>query len=729
MENLKKLLNNNKWTKIFVLIKSKKIDPYTEINGGNTIIHMAATNNNSEIIKYFLNFDKDILMKSNEDGDTPIHLLASHGYTDLLKDCIIKYPEFLNLLNNNNENIPTILFDDLDFIKFISEKTKLNTINIIIDDVNGENIITKNIIKNKEKDKHYKIIKLLLKNQKNYIANQKSLLCDSIKENKSYLIDLLLKSGYDVNKQDSAYLTPFLYAVKNKDYKLIDMLIKLDADINYSGPEGDYNPMIYAIDNNDERMINLLLSHNFNLKNHNRYLETPLHHILNETSKKINLQPSTMAALIFHSDLNAKNVNGETPLHLLCRNFDWKNYRQIIGNKKLDIFIENNKNKRPIDYLKGDHLYDFIDIVVDSYTRLIEGKINHIDKCTNMKKKEKDACKNELKKYIFKTKRSIPVVEDHLIMNNRIKIITGNKSLHGLFNSDILHNVIYTIAMLKKYKNIGVPFQYNFKDKMITDKSMMENSDMYKYPGELIISNLIKIYTENFYELSPYLIVWKGPNQYYINPTLKIYLKKLLYNKQIRFVVLKLTLVTGSGTHANILIYDKIKNTFERFEPYGVVPYVDSDKLDMFLESWSKKTFNSKYLSPKDIFKNVGNLGPQVISNDSQQNVQKLGDPSGYCLAWTFWYLEMRINNPDTLPADLLYNSMKSIIDKKGQIDSSQLFISFIRDYASDLDRLKNNFMINAGVKKNNIYNLVLSPDDHKKVLNKLAFEFKLLIN
>lgn len=714
MNNIKKLINDNKWNEIYKLIKNKKssFDINKEISNTNTIAHLAAINNNSKLIEYFLKYNKNVLMKTNEDGDTPIHLLASYGYVDLLKKCIEKDQSFLNLVNNNNENIANLLYDDPDFINFILKYDS----EILIDDIYGENIMTKNIAKcESEKDKHYKIIKSLVKK----IDKNNSFLCNASKLNKPYLTNLFIGSGYDINKKDNAHLTPFIYAVKNKNYELMELLINKGANINYNGPEGDYNPMIFAIEINDNKMINLLLDHNFDVNNYNRYLDTPLHYALSKNK----LSGETLAKLIYKSDLNIKNVDGETPLHLLCKNHNWKNYNKIIDNKQLDIFAEDNMRKRPIDYLNGNHVYDFLDIVIDSYTNLIDGKINHLNKCNNNTKSEE--CRKELKKYIFKTKRSIPVVEDQMIMNNKIKMITGPKAIHGLFNADVLHNVIYTVEMLKKYKNVGVPFQYHIRDKAINDKILMDNCDLYKTSGETIISNLVKIYTDNFYELSPYLLIWKSFDAYYINKDLNIYIKKLM-KPSIRFIVLKLTLVTSMNTtHANILIYDKVMNIFERFEPYGDVPYLDSDKLDQVLSDLGKKLFNARYLSPKDIF---GTIGFQSMSNDNQQSVKKLGDPAGYCLAWTFWYLEMRVNNPDVHPNELLKKTLKNILDQK-DTDRNQLFIGFIRDYAAILDKLKNNFMINAGVNQNNMYNLVLSNSDHKKVLNKLTFEFRMLLD
>lgn len=703
--NIMKLVNDNKWSTIYNLIKNKKINIYDQLSNTNTIAHLAAINNNSKLMNYFLKNNKDLLEYSNDDGDTPIHLLASYGYTDLLKSCIKSNPSFLNLLNNNDEDVINILYDDLDFIEFAS---KYNY--DIHNDIDEENVITKNIEKCKnKKDKHYKIIKILLKK----ISKNNTFLLDSIRLNKEYLVDLFINEK-NIDQKDDSHLTPFLYAVKNKNHDLMELLIKKGIDINYCGPENDFNPLIYAIEINDEKMIDILLRNNFNVNNFNRFLEIPLHYAL----QKNGMSKEIVARLLFHSDLNIKNVNGETPLHLLCKNNEWKNYNKIFDKKQLDIFVENNKGKRPIDYLSGNHIYEFIDIIVDGYANNFTNMKEETGLQCNSNSKS-DECKKELKKYIFKTKRSIPIKEDQEIVSNKIKIITGDKQIHGLFNSDVIHNVIYTVSILKKYKNIGIPFQHKIPDKVLNDKILFETNDLYK-SNDKIISSLINIYRDNFYELSPYLILWKSIDAYYINKNLNIYIKKLM-RPEIRFIILKLTIITSQNTsHANILIYDKVTNIFERFEPYGDVPYVDADKLDDVLENLGKTLFKAKYLKPNKI-------GFQSYSNDNQQSVKKLGDPSGYCLAWTFWYLEMKVNNPSLSQDDLLKMTLKSILDQKN-VDRNQLFISFIRNYAANLDKLKNEFMINAGINKNNIYNLVLSNNDYEKVINKLSFEFTLFL-
>lgn len=707
--NIKKLINNNEWNKIYELINKNKIDAYDEVVHGNTIVHMAAIHNNDRIIEHFLKSDVNVLQKSNSDGNTPIHLLAEYGYMDLLKSCIKSNPEFLELSNNDDETVIDLLYNDYDFINFAS---KYN--------IKSENAIIKNINESQKiKDSEYNIVKLLL-TKKNINNIEGSLLCYALKSEKVHIAKLLIKKGYDINKKDNKYLTPLIYAMENKNYDIVDLLLSKKCKVSYTGPEGNHNPMIMAIMDNKFEIIEKLLDLGFDVNKYNRQLETPLHYALYNRK----LAPSLISKMIYNGDMNIKNIYRQTPLHLLCKYHNWKDYDQIIKHKKLDIFIEDSQNKRPFDYLDGNYIYDFIDIAVSSYARLLKGDINYIKQCN---KKQSAACKNELKKYIFKTKRSIPIKEDNLLMNQKIKIISAPQVNYGVFNSDSVHNMIYIIILLKKYKNIGVPFQYFFNDKFINDKIMQINNNLFKQQEELVISDLIGIYTEYFYELSPYLIIWRSKSQNYIHRDLGFLIKKCLLSDKIRFIVLKLTLVIGpSSTHANIVIYDKKTNTLDRFEPYGIIPYLDAEELDTFILNIGKKYFNSnlKYNSPKDIFNGIGF---QSISNDSNREVKNLGDPSGYCLAHTFFYLEMKIMNPDVEPNIMLKTVRDNILNNE-KVDDDKLFLAYIRNYAAQLDKSKNDFMISAGVNATNMYNLVMSQDNHNKIMKLLSSEFNKII-
>jgi hypothetical protein len=91
-----------------------------------------------------------------------------------------------------------------------------------------------------------------------------------------------------------------------------------------------------------------------------------------------------------------------------------------------------------------------------------------------------------------------------------------------------------------------------------------------------MVYELANLYNHYFFELQPYLIIWKDKNVNYVHKDFKFLIQKCLLANKIRFVFIKLTLIASSkSTHANIIIYDKDTNVLERFEPYGFTPYID----------------------------------------------------------------------------------------------------------------------------------------------------------
>ena len=196
-----------------------------------------------------------------------------------------------------------------------------------------------------------------------------------------------------------------------------------------------------------------------------------------------------------------------------------------------------------------------------------------------------------------------------------------------------------------------------------------------------------------------------------------VHIKKLLKDDKVDFIYIKLSLIpNGTSTHANLLLYNKKENIIERFEPYGSNDLLDQDKLNEFIEKLAKKIFNKKvkYINPK-LFMN--NTKFQLISSDSDPDNKKQGDPAGYCLAWTFWYLELRLNNPDVDSKILVENALKKIVNRDS---NSNQVLDYIRNYSHELDKLKNNFLKDCGIKKNDYYNNNFSDKDLDTILDKI---------
>lgn len=118
----------------------------------------------------------------------------------------------------------------------------------------------------------------------------------------------------------------------------------------------------------------------------------------------------------------------------------------------------------------------------------------------------------------------------------------------------------------------------------------------------------------------------------------------------------------GRGAHANSLILDRKLKTGELFEPHG----------SEYRGSASKKSVDNYYKTLGEFVKSIGftfivpssvcprYLGPQAIEGRA---LWRLSTESGYCEAWTFWYIEMRLRNPD-IPRTTLLNSLLDIFSK-----------------------------------------------------------------
>ena len=107
-----------------------------------------------------------------------------------------------------------------------------------------------------------------------------------------------------------------------------------------------------------------------------------------------------------------------------------------------------------------------------------------------------------------------------------------------------------------------------------------------------------------------------------------------------------------------------------------------------------------------------------------------MGDPAGYCLAWCYWYMELRLKNLDIKPKDLIIKAYDHINKSASKNrDSEFIFIDHIRNYASILDKNKNKFLLKSGVKKDDIYNMVPRIEDENKISDYISIYFLKLIN
>jgi hypothetical protein len=167
-----------------------------------------------------------------------------------------------------------------------------------------------------------------------------------------------------------------------------------------------------------------------------------------------------------------------------------------------------------------------------------------------------------------------------------------------------------------------------------------------------------------------------------------------------RFVAVPLTLEIGStGNHQNMIILDLKLKTVERFEPHGVLT-INND-MDTYINNKLKEIFshiNYTYIEPEqlcpkfseDLIKKMNkyyatlltkkgrNLGFQSFENLAERLQKK---DNGYCVAWSFYYLDSRLSAPNYTPEELY----KYLFERLN--NNPDDFLKFIKGYAVFIGR------------------------------------------
>ena len=119
-----------------------------------------------------------------------------------------------------------------------------------------------------------------------------------------------------------------------------------------------------------------------------------------------------------------------------------------------------------------------------------------------------------------------------------------------------------------------------------------------------------------------------------------------------------------------------------------------------------------KYYRPGD-YLNFAKF--QLVSEDYNNKYRKLGDPGGYCLAWCFWYVELKINNPD-LPEETLINRASRKITKYYK-KTNNPYLYFIRDYSRKLTSEKDKILKKLNFSDDELYDSNYKTKNLTKVL------------
>lgn len=170
-------------------------------------------------------------------------------------------------------------------------------------------------------------------------------------------------------------------------------------------------------------------------------------------------------------------------------------------------------------------------------------------------------------------------------------------------------------------------------------------------------------------------------------PTFKTGLTKCVQQGK-DFVIYPLLLISSEMMHANYLIFDIKTKEFIRFEPHGMSqPHFKAHKLD---EALSKLLTGFKYdqlATMQYCPKGLQTLQESEIGFLKQAGFELLDFSKGYCLAWSVWLVDQRLNNPHKSTREVVESETdRLMIDKYGL---SKSITELMREYVKNFIGIK----------------------------------------
>lgn len=625
----------------------------------------------------------------------------------------------VNLVKNDNE-LENIM--DNIFILSYNNKINKNSLNILLE--NKEYKIIEKLIKYNNLILDYKN-----KNEQNLFMNlveieyfhdliinmfntlEIDFLIKIITENDVYKVNFIDTIIYLIIANEEYILTKYNIHNFNKLIEIIKMIYLLGKEdktfllTKLCNKIIDKNVLKYIINYIDPKNIDIYPDEN---------LFTCIDYlILNNNLEILNIIVNKVTYIYFI------NIDYNSLLKLIEEFKDIKDSLPVIIKLVFDILkksniakIKNNRNQNIFYYLLniGNKIIDYRILLkhinlINIYEQDIDGNsiYNIIKKIYTKKEVNEILSKYEKKEYKLNIN-----LKNYLIYTET-----------GLFNADVLHNIIYTIIFLKKYKNLRIPniAWMNINNKKNNELMELSNNDMY-------INSLLKVYFYNFNTILPHLIMWKNKTNYIIDVNLINWLlDPKLNNKRYVYIKLSINLLNKENSrHANLLLIDNKNKIVERFEPYGEIYYYNSLELNTTIINEIAKPLGYQFIFSQPY------PGFQTRSDEFNDYNKVNGDPFGYCLAWCFLYLEINMYKEklnlekEVSTIDIINNY---IINKfKGDFKMSEnIYMCFIRYYGKNLDNEKNKLLKKLKINKQLLYQNNIDNIKYKEIINKLNKE------
>lgn len=746
-QKILELVDAEEWVQILQLIKNREFtDLNLEIDNGNNLFHLACVKGQTEVIKQIIELlkEKKITLNTNllnSDGVPGIHLYYKYGGTDTS----FFDTDDICYIDSSSRMLAMYLLNRIAMLEILINKTiKRGCIDNteLPEDSYLYYELTKKIVEYSSTDKdmmtrYLNVLKTIWLELKS-----PSLVFVAIHMNAFDVVKMLMSQGFNFMMYSSGRITPLAKAIDMGRVEIAILIMMYTAQhfgtyavyklINASEKDFNFRPIFIAIQNNDWMIIKIMIQHMipyideyqknketvFSFVNeidngHNTYL----HQIL--ISKNIvNITSELLKFFIVHTDLNQENYAGETPAHILFGKGLWLGLKDVLQGREIDLLKVDDMGNNCYSYVAEHDKAEFLE-----FTKRIKVPIDVKESRNIQKMFNVESIKSML------NTSTTPTQPGH----ENADIDRVRSKSYGLFNANMIHYMLYLRYLENKYKHMYVPVRNFLEKNRERDMFFLDLTSYDISAKQKLINKQVKIYMNNLYSYLPHNIYWIDEDQNYIDRDLvKILIQ---HNKTVdvttqRYVMLKLTIVvTDVLLHANALIYDRLNKEAWRFEPYGITNMVNTSSMDNQLHGLLEEVYGKiTYHDPDDY---LHGLNFQLVDGEEFVINQNLGDPGGYCLAWSMWFIDVVLAHPDKNVRDIMRNffdrySISQILSEEEgcdtKIKSDNYYLDFIRRYAHKLDNEKNKILLDIGVKRYYLYNSVMKED----VMNKIVKLFEI---
>jgi ankyrin repeat protein len=711
-------IKNHQYDKLITAIKSdNKYDLNEMDETGVYLIQYAILFRQRDLVALLIskNCKLDIL---DSDGRSIFFVPIKFGYNEIVSmlinfsNVVVGVP-LLEMLDFHL-NIPlhyAIMFNRFNIIK---EMLQIKS-NINFKDTNG-NTALHLMIKTSKEDTEEIIIMMIDRNiGLNHVnKNGENALHIAVDTNNQNIARILLKNGININMETlNDHLTPILMATIHGNISMCKLLLDYSPNINCQDIYGN-SVLNHAILNKSKQLVELFYDKvDVNLTNISGNITINL--FFENDIPKERLSEYKFEQILLKSKLNIQNNIGRTTWHYLADNDLWEQYEYIFINKKNKIFIQDIDGITSYDIINTkfpEKKEKFIDLIAHSFLNFIIkngeeayninikclDKIKKIEDVENMPTSDKKRCMDEIKKIIVENNISVPEKKKTYCLNNMSFENIKFSSYTGI-SLDIIMGLIY---IQNKFNTIKTTLTLDF-----INNPQLEN--YYKSNG---------IQKGEFSDFLNFEIVWSF-QKLFIPTILKQIIDDFKADQNKKFLIIPIGIELSNGAHANILLYNKDTNEMERFEPYGMnfppgfnynPSNLDINLKNLFInyfENYNEIEF--KFFSPLAYQTKIGLQLLDTIEYNKEKNI---GDPGGFCAAWSLWYIEMRISNINVKRDDLIHKLINYIRLKK------ITFRSVIRSFTKNITDIRDTYLAKAGLDINQWLNDNFTKIEWNKIID-----------